>query len=156
MTERGTTGAGVKSPSLGGPSRDSQVVGTSRCRTPDGVQASRPLARFRRSFAAPVLHGSAGLRVVRGGRNRLLTVRQVAEGLEVSTSTVYALIERGEIAHVRVSNAIRVAPTDLAAYLISGRRKGRPSPAPVGIPKAQPNRSRPARDAPVTERRRAP
>ncbi|MBI3182075.1 MAG: helix-turn-helix domain-containing protein [Myxococcales bacterium] len=51
----------------------------------------------------------------------MLTVRQVAERLGVSTATVYALVERGELAHVRVSNAIRVAPADLAAYLEARR-----------------------------------
>lgn len=43
----------------------------------------------------------------------LLTVRQVAERLGVSTATVYRLCERGELPYVRVSNVIRVAPRDL-------------------------------------------
>jgi integrase len=47
----------------------------------------------------------------------LLTVRQVAETLGVSTALVYALVNRGELAHTRVSNAIRVAPADLERYL---------------------------------------
>ena len=38
----------------------------------------------------------------------LLTVREVAARLCLSTATVYALWERGELAHLRVSNAIRV------------------------------------------------
>ena len=40
---------------------------------------------------------------------RLLTVREVAGRLAVCTATVYALVERGEIRHLRVSNAIRVS-----------------------------------------------
>jgi excisionase family DNA binding protein len=55
---------------------------------------------------------------------QLLTVRQVAEQLAVSTATVYALVERGELRHVRVSNAIRVASVDLDAYLAAQRRSG--------------------------------
>jgi len=51
----------------------------------------------------------------------LLTVREVAGRLGVCTATVYALCARGELAHVRISNAIRVAPADLAAFL-HGRR----------------------------------
>jgi len=52
---------------------------------------------------------------------RLLTVREVAERLAVCTATVYALVERGEIRHVRISNAIRVHPDDLEAF-ITGKR----------------------------------
>ncbi len=66
--------------------------------------------------------GRARLRVLDGGAGRLLTVREVAERLAVSTATVYAPVERGELPHVRVSNAIRVAPADLAAF-IEGRRR---------------------------------
>ena len=39
----------------------------------------------------------------------LLTVQEVAEQLQVSTATVYRLCDRGELAHVRISNAIRIA-----------------------------------------------
>ena len=53
---------------------------------------------------------------------RLLTVREVAERLAVSTATVYALCERGEIRHVRVSNAIRIQPDDLEAFIVGRRR----------------------------------
>jgi len=59
--------------------------------------------------------------VVRTFGSRLLTVREVAERLAVCTATVYALCGRGEIRHVRVSNAIRVHPDDLEAF-IAGRR----------------------------------
>jgi excisionase family DNA binding protein len=61
---------------------------------------------------------------VDGGQDRLLTVRQVARRLGVSAATVYTLVARGELAHVRVSNAIRVAPTDLAAYLAARTNVG--------------------------------
>lgn len=43
----------------------------------------------------------------------LLTVRVVAARLRLSSATVYALCERGELAHLRVSNAIRVRYGDL-------------------------------------------
>ena len=48
-------------------------------------------------------------------------MREVAEQLRVSPATVYALVERGEIAHLRVSNAIRISSEALATYL-GGRR----------------------------------
>jgi excisionase family DNA binding protein len=47
----------------------------------------------------------------------LLTVRAVAAQLGVSTATVYALCECGDLALVRVSNAIRISPSDLAAFV---------------------------------------
>src|SRR5262245_35187816 len=45
--------------------------------------------------------GAGGVHAIQGGAGRLLTVREVAERLSVSTATVYALIERGEIHHLR-------------------------------------------------------
>jgi excisionase family DNA binding protein len=48
---------------------------------------------------------------------RLLTVREVAALLAVSTPIVYSLCERGELAHVRISNAIRIAPQAVIDYL---------------------------------------
>ncbi len=39
---------------------------------------------------------------------QLLTVKETASALRVCTATVYGMIERGDLEHVRVSNAIRV------------------------------------------------
>jgi len=66
----------------------------------------------------PLLDGTPG--VLAGGSellDRFLTVREVAQELRVCTATVYALCERRELAHVRVSNAIRVPRAALAAYV---------------------------------------
>jgi excisionase family DNA binding protein len=68
---------------------------------------------------------AAALRAIRGGVENLLSVREVAARLSVCTATVYALAERGELPHVRISNAIRVAPEDLAAFVASQRKGGR-------------------------------
>jgi excisionase family DNA binding protein len=46
-----------------------------------------------------------------------MTVAEVAKHLGVSRSTVYQLCERGELRHVRVSNAIRVPKRAVVAYL---------------------------------------
>jgi excisionase family DNA binding protein len=46
-----------------------------------------------------------------------LTVGEVARRLGVCRSTVYQLCERGELGHVRVSNAIRVPDVAIVAYL---------------------------------------
>jgi excisionase family DNA binding protein len=60
----------------------------------------------------------ADLKVLWGGRDRLLRVAEVAEHLGVCAATVYRLCETGELPHVRITNAIRVRPADLAKFLI--------------------------------------
>jgi excisionase family DNA binding protein len=64
----------------------------------------------------PFLHPSekpdSVLPVVRGGE--VLTVREVAALLKVSTATVYAMVERGQLEHFRVMNSIRVPRAALA------------------------------------------
>jgi excisionase family DNA binding protein len=59
------------------------------------------------------------------GGQRLLSVRQVAERLGVCTAIVYALVARGDLPHVRVSNAIRVAESELAAFIAAGTNSSR-------------------------------
>ena len=54
---------------------------------------------------------------------RLLPVREVAARLEVSEATVYKLCARGELAHVRFGNAVRIGRADLAAFIERGRRE---------------------------------
>ena len=44
--------------------------------------------------------------VVRGGREALLTVRDVAAELGACAAIVYRLVAEGQLAHVRVLNAI--------------------------------------------------
>jgi excisionase family DNA binding protein len=67
----------------------------------------------------------------------MLTVRELARALSVSTATVYTLVQRGELRHVRVLNAIRVPASELAALL---ERRG----VPRGAPELAPTRSPPA------------
>jgi integrase len=102
----------------------SQALGTLGESRPEPVQRSQPVARTHKPFAAPVLQGPAParLRVLPGGTERLLTVREVAERLGVCTATIYGLCERGDLPHVRVSNAIRIRPADLEAFLTRERR----------------------------------
>jgi len=47
----------------------------------------------------------------------LLTVREVARLLNVSTATVYKLVSRGKLPHARVSNCIRIWPEVLRDFL---------------------------------------
>jgi excisionase family DNA binding protein len=60
------------------------------------------------------------------GIGQWLTVREVACLLRVTPATVYRLIDRGELRHARISNAIRVSPSDLATFL---RGHGQPTRA---------------------------
>lgn len=55
-----------------------------------------------------------------GLAEELLSVREAAQKLKVSSSTIYALVARGELKCVRVSNAIRISPVALAEF-IGGR-----------------------------------
>jgi excisionase family DNA binding protein len=56
---------------------------------------------------------------------QLLTVREVAARLAVSTATVYALCERGQLRHVRISNAIRVESAEVGEFMARQRSEGR-------------------------------
>src|SRR5262249_26811055 len=64
--------------------------------------------------------GPRGLRVAQPRPPELLTVRDVAQRLRVSTATVYALCERSALPHCRVSNAIRIRREDFDAFLSRG------------------------------------
>jgi excisionase family DNA binding protein len=86
------------------------------------VQASQPFSPLPKHFVPGV---SPRLIALRGGAENLLSVRDVTEQLGVSTATVYGLVERGELPHVRVSNSIRIAPADLAAFISRRRTTGK-------------------------------
>jgi excisionase family DNA binding protein len=66
---------------------------------------------------------SPTFRSIAGGADHLLSVREVGASLGVSIATVYKLCERSELSHVRVSNAIRIAPVDLVDFVARGRRR---------------------------------
>jgi excisionase family DNA binding protein len=78
---------------------------------------SLEFAGFRSRVNAPVMQGK-----VTEGADRLLTVKEVAARLRLSTASVYALCERGVLGYVRIStHAIRIAEPDLAAFARSNR-----------------------------------
>jgi excisionase family DNA binding protein len=49
--------------------------------------------------------------------HRLLTVREVADDVRVSTMTVYRLIKSGALPAIRVGKHFRIREVDLTAYL---------------------------------------
>jgi excisionase family DNA binding protein len=85
--------------------RDCQPFLTARNNKGRRSQPSQPFRDFRRQFVTRLLPEK---RREAGATPRLLTVRDAAKALSVSSATVYALCKRGEIPHVRVSNAIRI------------------------------------------------
>jgi excisionase family DNA binding protein len=74
------------------------------------VQPSQPFAPNRRSFATDLLRAA-------GHQAELLTVREVAEILRLSTATVYKLCDRGALPHLRIANALRFLPDEIMAFL---------------------------------------
>jgi excisionase family DNA binding protein len=97
---------------------------------PAHITDSHPFDRFKAVSAVPVDSlAPAGTTAISRGEplvnapvavERLLTAAEAAVRLRVCRATVYALCERGELPHVRVSNAIRVAPADLEAFIARG------------------------------------
>ncbi len=53
---------------------------------------------------------------------RLLTIGQVATVLGISRDMAYVLVERGDLAAIRIGpRCIRVRPSDLERYILSRR-----------------------------------
>jgi excisionase family DNA binding protein len=65
-----------------------------------------------RGLGAPDVSGVFMLR-----DDQLMTVREVAEHMRVSTMTVYRLIKAGELSAVRVGKNFRIRESDLQTYL---------------------------------------
>jgi excisionase family DNA binding protein len=95
-------------------SNTSQDPGILACRAATSGSDSPPFAAIRSS---PVTPGSQFGSALVVPQERLLSVREVATRLGVCTSTVYHLCAAGRLVHVRVANAIRIAPADLGAVL---------------------------------------
>ena len=118
----GVTGGSEGSPTL---PRASQACGSIQVAGGGGVQPSQPFTTVSKKFVPPLSPAprarAASLPVVLGGAENLISVRMAAELLGVSTATLYKLCERGELPHIRVSNAIRIAPADLAAFIADSR-----------------------------------
>ncbi len=119
--EPATTGFEVCEGPLAAGGKPLQPSVTVQVGTTDRVQPSYRRARFRPPLVTTLLQRTPdnagktprGNEGKSGGQGstpgvRLLTVREVAKALRVCTATVYAMIERGELEHVRVSNSIRV------------------------------------------------
>jgi len=79
---------------------------------------SRKFAPVRSPFVTRLLpEAAARLGLLQGGNDGLLSVREAAEQLGLCTATVYDLCADGALAHIRILNAIRIAPADLADFV---------------------------------------
>lgn len=58
------------------------------------------------------------------GEYRLLTVREVADAMRVSTMTVYRLIRSDALPAIRVGTHFRIRNSDLEEYLVSQSTRG--------------------------------
>ena len=97
----GVTGA---TDGIAGPSKASQTIGSLQVAPASGVHCAHPVAASHAPFAAVVL----------------LTVREVAERLQVRPVTIYKLCSVGTLPHVRVSNAIRIPLLAVDTFIQSG------------------------------------
>lgn len=50
-------------------------------------------------------------------KNRLMTAKEVATTLRIGQSTVYHLIQRGDLPCVRIGRSVRVRPADLDRFI---------------------------------------
>jgi excisionase family DNA binding protein len=103
------------------PNCESNNAGSGKCSqsgefSEEALSAPSPsLGGLRRSFHAPVMQDNVTV-----GADLLLTVKEAARRLEVSTATVYSLCESGRLPHVRIStHSIRILRADLAGFVRS-------------------------------------
>ena len=102
--EPAASGVTVRKGGIAGGSTGMQPVEIVHSGVTGSVQKSQRLATILDGLLTTFLQG-------------FMTVAQVAARLGVCRSTVYQLCERGELVHVRVSNAIRVPVAAVAEYL---------------------------------------
>jgi excisionase family DNA binding protein len=86
-----------------GVSNDAQGIDNVRLRQLAAVQNSQAFAPNHQNLLTTFLQG-------------FMTVAEVAKHFGVSRSTVYKLCERGELRHLRVSNAIRIGVPAVAQF----------------------------------------
>ena len=55
---------------------------------------------------------------------RLLNAQDVAGALNVGISTVYLLVERGELPSIRIGRSVRIRPEDLEKFIESKAQRG--------------------------------
>ena len=120
-----TFSLGRSGASVGGGSKALQAVENIGNRSESNSHSAPPEAPFSSDFVSGLCLGKGGPGSPLGVPDRLLSVKQVAEHLGVTTATVYGLCAHGQLAHVRILNVIRIGPGDLSEFIASGRRVAR-------------------------------
>ena len=115
------TGFGVVDGTSQGVADSSKPLEVQRVARSDLSRASPEIAPNSQSFGAIVVQAERAGGSESDLTGHYLTVREVAARLRLSTATVYRLCESGGLEHLRVSNAIRVAESDLREFV---RRQG--------------------------------
>ena len=88
----------------------------------ESVKPSRPIASRSRGIGDRVSGRLASPRIDPG--QRLLSVDDVADALQLKASTVRAYAERGSMSCVRVGNRLRFRPSDVDLWIEQRRSKG--------------------------------
>ena len=91
-------------------------------------QSASGNAPIRKDFVCGVCLGNRLNAGGAGAGEPLLSVKQAAEQLGIATATVYGLCADGRLAHVRVLSVIRIARSDLEAFIASQRQSVRRRP----------------------------
>jgi excisionase family DNA binding protein len=122
-----TFSLGSSGGSVAGGSKALQVVRNLENSSEGDFHSASPEAAISKDFVSGLCLGTAPRPgVTEEQRARLLSVKEVAEHLAVATATVYGLCADGRLAHVRILNVIRIAPSDLAAFVAACRHPHRP------------------------------
>jgi excisionase family DNA binding protein len=103
-----------------------QVVRKAENRSGGDYHSASPEAPISTDFVSGLCLGKQSRRGAAEGPERLLSVKRVAEHLGVTRATVYGLCGDGRLAHVRLLNVIRIAPSDLEAFVAACRHPARP------------------------------
>jgi excisionase family DNA binding protein len=99
------SGVTVDASWMAGARSDSQVAGNAG----STLERSSPFLQRFGALSRPLGTSLVQTGAADAGSVRWVSVRELAAMLRVSTSTVYQAVAAGEIPHVRVSNAIRIA-----------------------------------------------
>ena len=57
--------------------------------------------------------------------DQIYTVPEVAEWLKLDKSTVYYMVKRGEIPHLKIGKSIRILEVDLMAWIETQRKSSK-------------------------------
>ena len=116
-TPNGTVSTQRRLASAGTAPQPSETTGDAKPAASDGVADSGCVET---PFGAPVVRD---LPADPGPHERLLTVREVASRLGVSSALVYKLCERNLLRSVRIGGALRFQPEAIREYLLRAARR---------------------------------